>query len=235
MNKYEYPYKSEVAQWKRMTTKHRRDEYGDYYPEVGYEYVEPGFSVENELNTRVGQFLELGGPTDFGYYHLDGVQMNRRIIVSNVGDEKIRSYNPDYADDLIGRTDMDIDGTNIDLPDGSLGAVFASHIPYLHNPDSFNDDEALRMAKAIPKQAMEQGFISEDHFDLSLRLDIADEVYRKLEPGGLYFTDGITRDVHALVLMGYELKALVDRDKFDSYHHIVLQKPIAESAVNEVA
>lgn len=235
MSNYEYPYISEVAQWKHMTPKHRHAEFGGNYFEPGFEYVEPGFLVEDELNRRNGPFLELGGPTDSGYYHLDGVQLKKRIIVSNVGDEKIRSYNPDYADSLIGKTDIDIDGTNIGLPDGSLGAVFASHIPYLGNMADYGDDTALYMARGASKQAVEEGGVDSRHKDLSLRLDIADEVYRKLEPGGLYFTDGMPRDMHAFALMGYELKALFDRDKRYSYFYAVLQKPIEHPMTNDVA
>lgn len=218
-----------------MTSKHRYDEFGGNYFEPGFEYVEPGFSVEEELNRREGPFLELGGPTESGYYHLDGVQMKKRIIVSNVGDAVIRAYNPEYADELIGKTDIDINGTDINFPDGSLGAVFASHIPYLHDIEDYGDDEILRKARGASRQARKEGVVDVRHTDASLRLKIADEVYRTLEPGGLYFTDGMTNEMHAFSVMGYELKALYDRDKRFPYFYAVLQKPLEEPATIPVA
>jgi hypothetical protein len=219
---YQYPHASKVA---RLASLEKRK---FWRPNKYKSATHKGFLFEEELQQRRGPFLELGGPTDEGYFHLDQVQLPKRVLLSNV---EMPDFVPqEYRDDVANSTDFVIDGSDIDLPDDSLGMVMASHIPYI-SFDKFDSDGALARAKDAPLRALEQGAITPDILEASLRLKMASEVYRTLEPGGLFLTDGHFKDVSACELLGFQLMtSVVDardcyRQDDNRYYRVVLQKP----------
>jgi len=219
---YQYPYKSEVA---RLAGREKRR---FWTPNKFKTFAAKNFSLENELQQLDGPYLELGGPTEEGYFHLDRMQLSKRVLLSNV--EMPDFISQEYRDSVANSIDLVIDGGAIDLPDASLGMVMASHIPHIPF-DQFDSDEQLNLAKDAPFRALEQGAVTPDLLEVSLRLKMASEVYRTLQPGGVYLTDGRFEDVAACELLGFELMASVSDARYDEdedpsgYYRVVLQKP----------
>jgi hypothetical protein len=219
---YQYPYKSEVA---KLAAREKRI---FWRPNKYKTFTDKNFSLENELQRLNGPFLELGGPTEEGYFHLDRMQLPKRVLLSNVD---MPDFIPqEYRDSVADSIDFVIDGSDIDLPEDSLGMVMASHIPYI-SFDRFDSDGQLDLAKNAPLRALEQGAITPDILDDSLRLKMASEVYRTLEPGGLFLTDGRAEDIAACELLGFQVMASVSDARYDEdddingYYRVVLQKP----------
>jgi hypothetical protein len=219
---YQYPYKSEVA---RLAGREKRK---FWTPNKYKTFTAKNFSLESELRQLDGPYLELGGPTEEGYYHLDNMQLSKRVLLSNV---EMPDFVPqEHRDSVASSIDLVIDGGAIDLPDASLGMVMASHIPYI-SFDRFDSDDQLNLAKDAPSRALEQGEVTPDLLEVSLRLKMASEVYRTLQPGGVFLTDGRPEDVEACELLGFEVMASVFDARYDEdedpggYYRVVLQKP----------
>lgn len=219
---YQYPYESEVA---RLAEREKRK----FWRLNKYKtFSTKNFSLKSELQQLDGPYLELGGPTEEGYFHLDRLRLPKRVLLSNV---EMPDFIPqEYRDSVASSIDLVIDGGDIDLPDDSLGMVMASHIPYIPF-DRFDSDEQLNLAKDAPFRALEQGVVTPDLLEVSLRLKMASEVYRTLQPGGVYLTDGRFEDVAACELLGFQMMASVSDARYDEdedmngYYRVVLQKP----------
>ena len=68
--------------------------------------------------------------------------------------------------------------------------------------------------------------MADNHLEASLRLRVSKEVYRVLEPGGLFLTDGENDDLHALIALGFTVRSVASTVCYDGarYHYAVLQK-----------
>lgn len=217
-----YPYQSHLAQnvnSLRTRLLHR----GKFS-----QYADAGFSLDEELSRRHGPFIELGGPTESGYFYLHKKVLPKRVIASNIRvDHRLEAY----AQFVERMTDLVLDGADLELPSGSMGMVLASHIPrtaYL--PESANGQWLdIVCANNACREAARRGEVSEGMLYSSLRLKIAKEVGRVLEPGGLYLTDGTADELTAYQCFGPQIRAYIRDDsrdpEGDPYYYAVLQKP----------
>lgn len=227
-----YPYESKLAKaipggWSRLFRR-------NMHPQ----YVENNFSLEDELPLREGPFVELGGPTESGYFHLDGHTLPKRVIVSNINLRGTQlPLDDDYIEFVEGTTDLVLDGTDTGLPKNSLGMVLASHIPRYDLLECSQleeeQDRHLARANSATREAVQQGKITNTMLEAALRLKMGREVYRVLEPGGLYLTDGNDFELAAHELLGLQMKAYVQvrKDDEETYYQVVLQKPDCASTV----
>lgn len=226
---FSYPYQSVMAQEFAI------------HPEKFEVFVSAKFSIQGVIDERKGDFLEIAGPSDLGYYFLEEVSLSKPVTISNIDPQKIRSKDPnyaqyqEYADEVESKIDKIVDGTSIQQADNSFGMVLSSHLTTYpeYNLQGRNEDVALKLATSAPRRAVEQGHISEDILSDSLRLKIASEVYRTLEPSGLYMTDLTQDELKAIQLLGFQLKASVSKFEENEvpYYYVVLQKPVSSSMV----
>ena len=119
--------------------------------------------------------------------------------------------------------------------------VLAAHLPLVDDTKydfaalTLNEERAISreiaQAEAAEKHIAHTGELDDRAFVVSLRLAVAREVYRALQPGGLYLTDGTSDQVKALQAIGFTKLAEIDVNQFDSelvgaapYYELVLQK-----------
>lgn len=94
------------------------------------EWQEEGFDLQQALDERTGPFVEVAGPTLFGYSMLDNVTLPKGVYVSNRDLPAVTN--------LYGSPDFQADATNLPLANNSLGALFVSNMAPMgseHNPD----------------------------------------------------------------------------------------------------
>jgi len=169
--------------------------------------------LDEAFHAADGPVLEIGGPTRYGYYFLEGRPLHTKPIMSDIKQH-------DGVEQLF-------DARDIPFPDDSFGIILSNNIP-LHDPtrnyigpltekDTIADvwdirDLAVTSARAVIERVGKEQVIDTRALQDSLRLGIAREVFRKLKPGGLYLTisEKIERD--AFKALGFELLASVDLD-----------------------
>lgn len=218
---YGYPFPSEVAEQAHEAL------IKGLMPD---EWHAPGEDIDKILHQIKGPILELGGPSELGYYFLDGQALPSRPIISNVIPDS-QKYSPN-REQFNSLTDLIIDGRNMEnVPDNSLGAVLTS---YLSEVDGDETEDQRDKVTTLMKEAASSGEISAELMEISLRLKIAQEVFRKLEPGGLYFTDTSPDELKAQELLGFTPIAVYDRSSADESnstqrYDVVFQKPPTDS------
>lgn len=214
---YEYPFPSEVAEQAREARAK------GLKPD---EWHEPRKGIDEVLHQIRGPILELGGPSELGYYFLEGQALPSRPIISNVMPDS-QKYSPN-REQLNSLTDLIIDGRNLEnVPDDSLGAVLTS---YLSEVDGDETKAQRDRVVTLMEDAANIGEISTELMETSLRLKIAKEVFQKLEPGGLYFTDTSPEELKVQELLGFTSVAVYDRNSTDETnstqrYYVVFQKP----------
>lgn len=175
------------------------------------EWHAPSKNISEILGKIQEPILELGGPSDLGYYFLDGQVLPSRPIITNVAPNTLQ-FAPN-AEQLNNLTDLIVDGRSMDtIPDASLGVVLSAHLSDVDEDSSLAqaDDAATRL-KGLMIEARNSKHISEELLELSLRLKIAKEVYKKLKPSGLYFTDVDSDELNTQSLLGFEPIAIYNR------------------------
>jgi hypothetical protein len=205
MNGVTYPYRSLLADSARMVS----ESGGDIL-----EWRAPGVDLDKVFQQAKGPVLEIGGPTEIGFYFLDKRALPSRPIIGNVTTEN--------WDGSTFEVDMMIDGRDLPFADHSLGMVLSAHIPKYDYVDEHigpltqADDDAdlfnlaISRAKATLELVTETKVVDREVMESSLRFAIAHEVYDKLIPGGLYLTDGEQFEIDAYGALGFELIASFD-------------------------
>lgn len=189
-------------------------------------WVKPGINLESTLRSVEGPIVELAGPTDLGYYFLDGIALPSKPIITNI-QPKTLLYGPgtDYVLDKI------IDGRHTPYKDSSVGMVLSAHLPYINEAAfDFSNKFTHQQEKEYAQLVKEAQLLTKDFADganiaeLPLRLAIAKESFRILHPGGLYLCDGSQHDRKGMLRLGFQELAFV-RLKTEPYYYMVLQKP----------
>lgn len=208
--RYEYPYSS------YLTEKVKSGKFQSY--------TQPDFSLGQELRDRKGAFLEIGGPSDYGYFHLDGLKLDRPIAITNIDRNSLpAALNPAL---LKSQIDFLMDGTNTGLSSESVGLVLSSHLNIVKKEEE-TDVRKIKGAESALREAVNTGELTDELMDHYLPLEIAAEVYRILEPGGLYLTDGEQNAIAAFQMLGFQLREWVEQvpeKGGEPYYYVVLQK-----------
>lgn len=199
------------------------------------EWHQPNFSLTEKLENIRKPIIEIGGPSDEGYYFLDGVKLLNKPIITNVSEQPASQQYPDVQN-LADMVDELVDGRHTPYEDESIGMVMAAHIDIADEAlldDTTKDKRELynkfREAAISENQAVASGKLSLSQILHSLRLKIARETWRILEPGGLFLTDchSEVHDLEAIRRLGFEpvaMLAMTD-DPEDTRYDVVFQKP----------
>lgn len=230
MTDFYYPYPSTIA--KEVIEAKRTNSEVD-------EWWKPGVDFQKLVAHLSGPILEIGGPTDIGYYFLDNIQLPSRVIISNIAKGTLR-FAPN-KDQLDKATETLIDGRDLPYPDNSLGMVLSAHISLVddHKYDfsDISDDQLAAINQQIEKSQMathrmaQTGKIDQEALEVAQRIAIGHEVFAKLQPGGLYITDATSDELKAYHVLGFTETARIDAASIDPatediepYYYIVLQK-----------
>jgi len=230
-----YPYASELAQQAREL---RED--GIHINE----WYAPGVDLDKAIAQAGSPVLEIGGPTESGYFFLDYRLLPSRAVVGNITDEVYGEYDSEGFMSRRDGVELLIDGRDLPFGDNSLGIVLSAHLPKydVGNPvigpltkKDFDEkvfNLAISSAKASLEEVIRTKVVSNSALAKSLRLAVAEEVYNKLKPGGLYFTDAETYEANAYEALGFDLIASFDETELvhmtgrtENYLSIVLRKP----------
>lgn len=200
---FQYPYHSKT---KRRLAKLRKGQ--DYYI---------WRAEKSDLQRTVSQMdkpiIEIGGPTDSGYFFLDDLTLSSKPRITNI------SSNPQpyaiNAKRLASMVDELVDGTNMPYDDGSVSAFLMTAISI--SSDwwvGLSDEEKEKKSPIFDREndiaalEVEQfalGTLPFDKVEFAQRLRMYREAYRALEEGGLLFGDGGVDDIVSLQRLGFRL------------------------------
>ncbi len=134
-------------------------------------YKENGFDILEQLRTRKGSFVELGGPTERGYELVDINKLDRKLHVTNIdprGCPIYDPYNPAIKNPIrFLPIDFQADATNLKFADNSISALFASCL---------NNDIRTRAIAEIARVLEEGGLLI---WQVGGKDDILDAVFRE--------------------------------------------------------
>jgi len=205
------------------------------------EWYSPGNDLDIELRSAKGPVLEIGGPSARGYYFLENRTLPSRPVIGNIDQLLMEVESSNLREDA--GIDIILDGRDLPFADNSLGVVLSSHLPKFDDeyqvvgPLTEKDFDqqvgvfAISYAKKLLEDVGQSGHVDSEALRSSLRLAVANEVYKKLLPGGLYFTDCESFEVEAYEAAGFEVLAhlnensIVDTDDASLHLSVVLKKP----------
>lgn len=201
--KFHYPYKS-----KNRNTFRKLRLNQDYSV-----WVKPGIDLSKEIAKLHKPVIEIGGPTDYGYYFLDGVELNTKPIITNISDNPL-PYGKN-AKKLAAQVHETIDGRNMPYDDNSVGVFLMAAMSitddwYVQLSEQERDKVGEQIEKEfdVAQLEMEQvaiGVLSPSEVKFAQRIQIYREVKRVLCDGGLFFSDGGLEEICVLQRMGFEL------------------------------
>lgn len=153
-----------------------------------------GFSTKDQLVSRSGAFVEIGGPTPLWqqYNHdfsdpswgeeVDLTNLPKSLIVTNLLPESdVVFFGPAAGDDFVRA-----DATRLPFRDASLGAIFSRGLSIVQPPED-------RESRARTPSRV-------------LRLGFYEEAWRSLEPGGVFYLCGACHaDLSLLRWLGWQL------------------------------
>lgn len=164
-----------------------------------------------------GPIVEIGGPTETGYYFLDGLDLGSKPIITNISKNPL-PYAPN-AKQLSEQVDELMDATKMKYPDKSVGAFLMAGMSLssdwwvgLDDPQKQEAEPQFNKEFDIARLEMAQvaaGILSPDKVVHAQRVKIYLETYRALRKGGLLFTDGGTEEIAILKTIGFKLCALL--------------------------
>ncbi len=209
---FHYPYSSSV----KTTLKSLRE---------GQDYFvwQDGVALEDRLVDAKGPIIEIGGPTDTGFFFLSDLDLSSEPIITNI------SANPSpYAENpaqIAQQVKQLMDARDMPYEDDSIGVFLMAFMSFSSDWWVELDEAAKEESKVqferendIAKLEMGQvalGIMKSDKVVHAQRIQIYREIYRTLRGGGLFFTDGSIEDIDILKQLGFKLVAFLqyrDRD-----------------------
>lgn len=165
--------------------------------------------------TITNPVVEIGGPTQDGFYFLHNVRFNSKPIITNISPRPL-PFSP-HASELAAQVAETMDATHMPYGDDSIGIFLMSAM-------SISSDWWIELSEAEKEKSehifeaefenarLEMGQVAAGALDGrkvqdALRVKIFQEVARCLQPGGLFFTDGSIEEIIVLQKMGFELLA----------------------------
>jgi hypothetical protein len=159
--------------------------------------------------------VEIGGPTDSGYFFLDGITFSTKSAITNISPNP-----PPYAHNakrLSSMVDELVDGTNMPYADNSVGVFLIGSISgssdwwvELSNKEQEKKSSIFNRESDIAGLEAGQfalGTLPLAKVKFAQRIHIYSEAYRALDRGGLLFCDGGVEDIVSLKRLGFNLVA----------------------------
>jgi hypothetical protein len=230
-----------------------------YYDEVTFQYPYDSATRHRLADSREGQdyyiwhaersnlqlvidqmkkpVIEIGGPTDCGYFFLDGIAFNSKPTITNISSNPL-PYAPD-AKKLASMVDELVDGTRMPYDANSISvflmaAISASSDWWVELSDEEKDKQSHIFDKENDVAGLEMGQFALGTLPLekvscSQRIHIYSEAYRALDKGGLLFCDGGVDDIVSLKHLGFKLIAYLQEQVqtenwFGISYEFVMQK-----------
>ncbi len=183
-----------------------------------------------------GPIVEIGGPTDDGFFYLDGVVLKSKPVITNKVPFQTLVEDIELAAQLDQQIDEFFDGRDMPYVDGSLGIVMMSYVTRADDKEFYPEgreptQEEIDLANKrfdIAEREIEDflnGNISLNEVEESYRLKIYEEVMRVLKPGGLFITNSNKAELKAIEKIGFELISLSTDDEGHDAFEFVAQKP----------
>jgi hypothetical protein len=226
---YKYPYSSQT---KRRLTKLREGQ--DYY--IWHAEKSDLQRTVNQMNKAV---IEIGGPTEYGYFFLDGITFSTKPIITNV------SSNPQpYAHNtkkLASMVDELVDGANMPYDDNSVSVLLMAAISgssdwWVELSDEEKDEKSHIFDKENDTAGLEMGQFALGTLPLNevkfaQRIHIYAEAYRTLDKSGLLFCDGGVEDIVSLQHVGFTVVAYLQEhvraeNWFGISYEFIMQKQV---------
>jgi len=190
---YYYPFHSSVAAYNRQKGLTEGKDYKVWAKE--------GFDLQEAVRAIDRPIVEIGGPSEEGYYFLDSLALPSRPHITNIALPHEMPDSAHLVEELV-------DGRNLPYDDGSLGVVLAQAMNHTElGRESINTAEGNDIfSKALEElNAVAVGSLKPEDAVNSLRIKIYLEIRRALQNGGLLISTGRDRDIKALEKMGFEL------------------------------
>lgn len=209
-----------------------------YQPRECYELI-GGISAEEArevISEAEGPIVEIGGPSDEGFFYLDGVELSSKPIITNRVSFSSTIPDREETGSLDSHIDDFFDGRDMPYEDDSLGVVMMSFITRAEDKEFFLEDreatqeelDILNQRFDVAKKEIEsfvEGSLELEDVKESFLLKIYQEVLRVLRPGGLFIANSNEAELKSIEKMGFEIVSLyIDRDEEPSFE-FVARKP----------
>ncbi len=214
---YEYPYKTNL---KKQLGKLKEGK--DYY------LWRSGKSIQKCVNNIDLPIVEIGGPTETGFFFLDNIRMKSKPVITNITLNPL-PYSP-KANQFAQKVVEQVDGTNLKYNDGSIGifmmaAMSLSSDWWVELDDEAKELESTKFEKEFKIARLEMGQVAVGVLDpkdivYAQRIKIYQEIYRTLIKGGLLFTDGGIEEIIILQKLGFKIIELLQQsDENNGFHY----------------
>ncbi|HEY4161233.1 MAG TPA: hypothetical protein VGM08_04175 [Candidatus Saccharimonadales bacterium] len=174
-------------------------------------------SLEEHMKHISGPIIEIGGPTDLGFYFLEGLALPSKPIITNISENPL-PYS-EIAEKFSRELEQIVDARDMPYENESVG-IFLMAAMSVSNDwwNELSEDEKEKMAPKFEKEfdiaKMEMGLVATgvmapERAEYAQRVQIFREVHRVLAKGGLFFSDGSLEDIVILRQLGFELAAFL--------------------------
>jgi hypothetical protein len=194
-----------------------------------------GDSITTErLAALKGPIVEIGGPTSGGFYFLDNIELQSKPIITNISARP--ALYAENASQLAEQVDELMDATKMAYSDGSVAIFLMSAISissdwWVELEDSVKDKAAKQFEEEFDVARLEMGQVAAGILNAgdvkhAQRVKIYLEVYRCLNAGGLFFSDGGIDEIAILQKQGFELVACLQiAEDYGISYEFVVAKP----------
>lgn len=188
-----------------------------------------GFTVQDAIDKTKGTVLEIGGPSEDGYYFLQGCTFPRKPIITNLSYNagmKVKFYRDLYRPYI----EQKLDIRKNTLQPGSVGVCLSSGLNVIANEPRLSNEKAWE--KRWKELAEEDKALRKDPKltpKVGLRFILIKHAREFLEPNGLLLLEGLReQELKYALALGFSLrattKAFKDQDGTVGYQSVVLQK-----------
>lgn len=217
-----YPYPSRLSSHLRSKVK-----------DVDYRIWQSG-DIKTLVEATTQPVVEIGGPTQDGFYFLDDINFNTKPIIANIS-QKPFPFSPD-SPELAKQVTEIFDATKMSYTDNSIGvflmaAMSISSDWWVELSESEKEEASNQFRAEFANARFEMGQVAAgilDPVDVkdAQRIKIYREVARCLKKHGLFFTDGGIEEIVILQQLGFELIGCLQlvEDHGLSYEFVVAKR-----------
>lgn len=172
-------------------------------------------AIESLVASTNHPVIEIGGPTQDGYFFLYDVEFNTKPIITNISSNPL-PFSPDSAE-LADQVDDLFDAIKMPYVDNSVGiflmaAMSISSDWWVELPEDEKEKVTSTFRAEYTNARFEMGQVAAGILDFksikdAQRIKIYLEVHRCLNDDGLFFTDGGIEEIAILKRLGFEMLA----------------------------